>query len=121
MDNVIAEHNHNTTEEDIIKKCGNDKLRPADIPNKGSTISNTDAVRWNSGEFNLESQIKQYSPHRADNSICTINQSQPEKISSVSTIHDNMTTTDTTTGSCVSSASNIDVSSASARDGNYHE
>ena len=72
-------------------------------------------ARWNKENFTIEPQIGKCPSNEQNVSHDGVKQCEI-KISSISTIcQDNMTTTDTT-GSYVSSASNIDVSSTSLRD-----
>ena len=111
------QQNVNTTTE-RINILGSDNTT-SDFQNKGLTILNPGAVRWNNDmKSTMESQLKHCPSNRENKSHLTINQPQQYeiKISSVASCHDNMTTTDTT-GSYVSSASNIDLSSTSIRDG----
>lgn len=101
----------------MINILGSDNII-SDFHTKRSTISSTEAVRWSNGQSTMESQLKQCPSNRQNKFPPTVNQPQQceIKISSVSSCQDNMTTTDTT-GSYVSSASNIDLSSTSIRDG----
>ena len=83
---------------------------------KGVMVSRTKEVRWNQEAIlSQEPQIRIIPSD--DTNIFPISNKQCEmKVSSSSRfVHDNMTTTDTT-GSYRSSASNIDVSSASVRE-----
>ena len=83
---------------------------------KGVMISRTKEVRWNQEAISsLEPQIKIMSSDDTNISPNSHKQCEVKVSSSPKFSHDNMTTTDTT-GSYLSSASNIDVSSASVQE-----
>ena len=83
------------------------------LPSSASIIKES---HWDGQAYKLNSQNHPNSLEQHNMSNDSIKRCE-EKISSISIIksEDNMTTTDTT-GSCISSASNADLSSASIRD-----
>ena len=83
------------------------------LPSSASIIKES---HWDGKAYKLNNQNHQNSLKQNDISNDSIKRCE-EKISSISMIksEDNMTTTDTT-GSCISSASNADLSSASIKD-----
>lgn len=83
-------------------------------------MSKTKEVRWNTEKSQTEHRIKKYPSNQQNIHHDSIEKCEI-KVAPVSTLGQDNTTTTDTTGSYVSSASNIDISSTSMRDeGNIH-
>ena len=85
----------------------------SDRSTAGSTIPKTKELRWNTEKSQNEHRIEKYPTNQQNIYHDSIEKCEIKVASTL--VQDNMTTTDTT-GSYVSSASNIDISSTSLRD-----